>query len=320
MDMRKNWYVWLILILLFLGLFSVLYLSNFTFKFPTSEILRIRLVRFLVTFVAGYTLAVAGGSLQTILQNPLADPYILGISSGALLGVALFKILNLHLYIALSVPAFLFAALTIFSIYYLARVKGTLVKELLILGGLFLNFFFNGIVFYLLVLKREVLEEILYVLWGFTGVIVTSGELPFLLISLVLAFILACLPLIRIRELDAITLGDQEALSLGVDVHGIRNFVFFTTSASTALIVSITGAVGFVGLMIPNIIKKIIGGKHAVLIPASGLGGALLLLIADSISRNISPVELPLSIILGIFAVPFFFWIIWRQRNESSRS
>ncbi|HOK23412.1 MAG: iron ABC transporter permease [Candidatus Hydrothermae bacterium] len=317
--MRKNWFLWLITIILTLVIFSILYLTNFTFRFPPKEIFYIRLIRFLVTSVAGFTLAIAGSTLQTILQNPLADPYILGISSGALLGVALSKIFGSQIHLTAFLPAFVFAMVTIFSIYYLARVKGTLVKELLILGGLFLNFFFNGIVFYLLVLKREVLEEILYILWGYTGIIVTTGELPFLIISLFIAFILACLPLLKVRELDAITLGDYEAMSLGVDVHKVRNFVFFTTSASTALVVSITGAIGFVGLMVPNIIKKIIGGKHAILIPASGLCGALLMLIADAISRNISPVELPLSIILGIFAVPFFFWIIWRQRNESNR-
>ncbi|MDI6851718.1 MAG: iron ABC transporter permease [bacterium] len=317
--MRKYWYIYLIVLLLVLFVFSYLYVTNFTFKTPSEEILRLRILRFVVTFVAGYVLAISGVSLQTILQNPLADPYILGVSSGALLGIAISKVAGISLQFVFSIPAFIFSVLAIFFIYYLARVKGSLVKELLILGGLFLNFFFNGIVFYLLVLKREVLEEILYILWGFTGVIVTEGELPLLVITLFLALIVASLPLLKTKELDAITLGDPEALSLGIDVNKIRIMVFFTTSASTALIVSITGAIGFVGLMVPNIIKKIIGGKHAVLLPVSGLGGSLMLLVADSVSRVVAPVELPLSIILGIFAVPFFFWIVWRQRNEGNR-
>jgi len=319
MNMRKNWYIYLGVLLILLFAFSYLYVTNFTFKTPSQEILRLRILRFVVTFVAGYVLAMSGASLQTILQNPLADPYILGVSSGALLGVALSKIAGISFQYAFSIPAFLFSVIAIFFVYYLARVRGSLVKELLILGGLFLNFFFNGIVFYLLVLKREVLEEILYILWGFTGVIVTEGELPLLGIALFLAMLIASLPLLKMKELDAITLGDHEALSLGIDVNKIRNMVFFTTSASTALIVSITGAIGFIGLMVPNIIKKIIGGKHAALLPVSGLGGALMLLVADSVSRVVAPVELPLSIILGIFAVPFFFWIVWRQRNEGNR-
>lgn len=311
--------MYLVVLLLTLFIFSYLYVTNFSFKVPVEEILRLRILRFAVTFIAGYVLAVSGASLQTILQNPLADPYILGVSSGALLGIALSKIAGITFQFAFSIPAFIFSILAIFFIYYLARVKGSLVKELLILGGLFLNFFFNGIVFYLLVLKREVLEEILYIIWGFTGVIVTEGELPFLGITLLLSLIIASLPIFKVKELDAITLGDPEALSLGVDVNKIRNMVFFTTSASTALIVSITGAIGFIGLMVPNIVKRVIGGKHAVLLPVSGLGGALLLLVADSVSRVVAPVELPLSIILGIFAVPFFFWIVWRQRNEGNR-
>ena len=318
--MKKRWYVNFTLLLLFLLSFSYLYLTNFTFRLPQKEILTIRGIRFIVTFTAGFVLAISGASLQTMLQNPLADPYILGISTGALLGVAISKLLNLSIPLIFSLPAFIFATIAVFSIYYLSKVRGVLVKELLILGGLFLNFFFGGLVFYMLVLKREVLSQILYTLWGYTGVIVTSNELIILLLILFIALIISCLPIFKIREMDAITLGDHEALSLGVDVNKVRNFVFFTASASTALIVSITGAIGFVGLMVPNIVKKIIGGKHAVFLPSSGLGGALLLIIADIISKYVSPVELPLSIILGIFAVPFFFWIIWRQRYESSRS
>ncbi|MEO0272885.1 MAG: iron ABC transporter permease [candidate division WOR-3 bacterium] len=317
--MKKRWYLYLIGVILITAITSYLYLTGFTGRLPEEEILALRLVRLAITFVSGFVLAISGASLQTILQNQLAEPYILGISSGALLGVAISKLLNLTIPLAFSVPAFFFALFSIFLIYHLSRVRGILVKELLVLGGLFLNFFFSGVVFYLLVLKREVLSQILYTLWGYTGIIVTSKELLFLIITLTLAFILSSLPLLKIKELDAITLGDHEALSLGVDVHKVRNFIFFTTSASTALIVAITGAIGFIGLMVPNIVKKLFGGKHAVLLPVSGVCGALFLIIADIISRSISPVELPLSIILGTFAVPFFFWIIWRARYESNR-
>lgn len=318
--MRKKWLIGFLVLIFLLIFFVYSYLTGFQYKIPVKPIFQLRLLRLIVTFLAGYVLSVAGASLQTILQNPLADPYIVGVSSGALLGVALSLLFSINLSLAVSLPAFAFSVGTIFLIYYLSRIKGALVKELLILGGLFLNFFFNGLVFLILVLKREVLSEILYKLWGYTGIVATQEELLLILLTLILAFILSNLTLLKYKELDAITLGDAEALSLGVDVHKVRNFIFLISSATTALVVSVTGAIGFVGLMVPNIVKRLIGGKHSVLIPASGLGGALLLLIADSISKSLFPVEMPLSIILGIFSVPFFFWILWRQRNESDRS
>jgi len=318
--MKKKGWLGISLVGFFLIAFSYLYLSGFSKTLPPHDIFMIRLTRFLITFVAGFVLAISGASLQTILQNPLADPYLLGISSGALLGVAISKILPLNIHLAISIPGFTFSILTVLAVYHLSKVRGILVKELMILGGLFINFFFSGLVFYLLVIKKEILSQILYTLWGYTGVVVTSSEFVLLLLTLFLAFLISLLTLLKLRELDALTLGDHEALSLGIDVNKVRNYVFFTVSWATALVVSVTGAIGFVGLMVPNIVRKTIGAKHAVYLPLSGFTGALLLLLADVISRKVSPVELPLSIILGIFAVPFFFWIIWRARYESDRS
>ena len=316
--MKKLWFLKIIVLVLILGVSVYLYLVPWS-EGP-STILKLRFVRLLLTLVAGYTLSINGAVLQSVLRNQLADPYLVGVTGGALVGFTLGEISGIRSTFFLSLPAFLFSTASIVLVYYLAKRGGKVRKELLILSGLFINFFSYSFVFLMLVSKREVLERIIYVLWGYTGIILRRGEfIPFIFITILL-FLIPIIFLLLAKELDAISLGEAEAVSIGVDVEKLKRWAFLLTSFTTAIIVSLAGAIGFIGLMIPNIVRRVIGGRHMVLLPAAGCGGALLALFADYISKVLTPYELPLGIITSLLGVPFFIWLLIGGGYEGNRS
>ncbi|HHF53474.1 MAG TPA: iron ABC transporter permease [candidate division WOR-3 bacterium] len=316
--MNKFWPLKIIVLVLILGVSVYLYLVPWQ-EVP-STILKLRFVRLLLTLVAGYTLSINGAVLQSVLRNQLADPYLVGVTGGALVGFTLGELSGIRSSFFLSLPAFLFSTASIILVYYLAKRGGKVRKELLVLSGLFINFFSYSFVFLMLVSKQEVLERIIYILWGYTGIILQKGEfIPFISITILL-FLIPMIFLLLSKELDAISLGEAEAVSIGVDVEKLKRWTFLLTSFTTAIIVSLAGAIGFIGLMIPNIIRRIIGGRHIVLLPAAGFGGALLALLADYISRVLTPYELPLGIITSLLGVPFFVWLLIGGGYEGDRS
>ena len=316
--MKKLWFLKIIVLVLILGVSVYLYLVPWQ-EVP-STILKLRFVRLLLTLVAGYTLSINGAVLQSVLRNQLADPYLVGVTGGALVGFTLGELSGIRSSFFLSLPAFLFSTASIILVYYLAKRGGKVRKELLILSGLFINFFSYSFVFLMLVSKREVLERIIYVLWGYTGIILRRGEfIPFISITILL-FLIPIIFLLLAKELDAISLGEAEAVSIGVDVEKLKRWAFLLTSFTTAIIVSLAGAIGFIGLMIPNIVRRVIGGRHMVLLPAAGFGGALLALFADYISKVLTPYELPLGIITSLLGVPFFIWLLIGGGYEGNRS
>jgi len=316
--MNKFWPLKIIVLVPILGVSVYLYLVPWQ-EVP-STILKLRFVRLLLTLVAGYTLSINGAVLQSVLRNQLADPYLVGVTGGALVGFTLGELSGIRSSFFLSLPAFLFSTASIILVYYLAKRGGKVRKELLVLSGLFINFFSYSFVFLMLVSKQEVLERIIYILWGYTGIILQKGEfIPFISITILL-FLIPMIFLLLSKELDAISLGEAEAVSIGVDVEKLKRWTFLLTSFTTAIIVSLAGAIGFIGLMIPNIIRRIIGGRHIVLLPAAGFGGALLALLADYISRVLTPYELPLGIITSLLGVPFFVWLLIGGGYEGDRS
>jgi len=316
--MKKLWFLKILVLILILSVSVYFYLVPWSGG--PSTILKLRFVRLLLTLAAGYTLSINGAVLQSVLRNQLADPYLVGVTGGALVGFTLGEILGMRSSFFLSLPAFLFSTASIVLVYYLAKRGGKVRKELLVLSGLFINFFSYSFVFLMLVSKREVLERIIYILWGYTGIILQKGEfIPFISIS-VLLFLVPIAFVLLSKELDAISLGEAEAVSIGVDVEKLKRWAFLLTSFTTAIIVSLAGAIGFIGLMVPNIVRRVIGGRHTVLLPAAGFGGALLALVADYLSKVLTPYELPLGIITSLLGVPFFIWLLIGGGYEGNRS
>lgn len=268
----------------------------------------IRIPRVLAGLLIGAGLAVSGCVFQGILRNPLAEPYTLGVSGGAALGVTLALVTGIS-FSWLAVPAFSFlGALLAVGLVYLLASRLHFSVTGLILGGVILSFIFSSIVLFIWALAKpvEVHSAFMWLMGNFSGL--NTG-----ILKIVAIFTLAGIGVVFIfgRDLDALTLGDEKALHLGVNVIQIRRFLYIISSLMVGACVSLVGIIGFVGLIIPHLNRLIIGPKHRPLILASALVGGIFLSLADTLARTIiAPVELPVGVITGIIGGIFFIILL----------
>ena len=278
------------------------------------QILNLRIARIILAIVAGGGLAVAGTALQAILRNSLAEPYLLGTSSGAGLGAILALIMNIY-GPYLPVAAFTGALVSIALVYAIARQNNRIPVQSLILSGVIVSIALSGIMVFLISLSgNEVLHSATWWLWGSLEVSDTG------LLAIVTAAVALCVIIIYAlsQDLNAISIGEEEAVHLGIKIEAVKALVFILTSLMTACLVCICGMIGFVGLIIPHTVRLIVGPNHKVLIPASCLGGAAFMVICDTIARtSFRPTEIPIGVITSIVGAPIF--IILLKRNQKVR-
>lgn len=279
----------------------------------------IRLPRILLAIVVGASLSVAGASFQALLRNPLADPYVLGVSSGAAVGSILVLILENQLslspeFAGLLTPfgAFLGAAITIAAVYILGRRDGQIESTTLLLGGIITASFLSAIIMLLMsTLSGSNLRGASYWLMG------SLSSLPprSLLYLVGIGFLVAAgVIYTTASDLNLLLSGEQEAMHLGVDVPRVRIVVYLAASILTGLAVSVSGAIGYVGLLVPHAMRLIFGSDHRMLLPASALGGAIALVIADTIARTIvAPSELSVGAVTALVGAPFFIYLLRRR-------
>ncbi len=275
-----------------------------------SGIFTLRLLRVTIGIIAGGVLAVVGASLQSLLRNPLADPWTLGVASGAALGAAVAVLLKLNYSFFLPTFGFLGALVAIATVYLLARNKTGLTITKLVLAGVITSFFFSSMLMLILILGRHTLGEAVYLMMGHLGVVITRHSLPLFVASLFLALIGGLWLTTHHRELDIISLSEETALSLGVEVQRLTLSVFLVSSLTVGLVVAWTGAISFIGLVVPHLVRMIFGPRHDRVLPASFILGAGILLGADAVVRNIVPGGLPLSVITSLIGVPFFIYLL----------
>jgi len=277
---------------------------------------QIRFPRVLLAFLVGASLALAGAAFQGLLQNPLADPYTIGISSGAALG-ATTAILILPAGI-LSLPvipvfAFLGALAALFSVYQLGRVGGRLTVVTVLLAGVVISSFFSALISLSMLFAGEQMRSIFFWLAGGLGMrgwLYVKLIVPYLLLGLSVLLFFS-------RDLNLILQGEEEALSLGVEVERVKKFVLVAASLLAAGAVSVSGMIGFVGLIVPHALRMFIGPDHRLLFPASVLGGGIFLVSADTLARTaLSPVELPVGMITAFIGAPFFMYLLRRHRSK----
>jgi iron complex transport system permease protein len=272
-------------------------------------VMEIRLPRICLTALAGTALAVCGLVLQALLGNPLAEPFILGISSGAAMGA----ILAIALGIAfggwgLTALAFLGAMLTVILVMAMAGSRGRLNPTTLLLTGVIINAFFTAVIMFVLSTSREArIHQMLFWLYGnVTGA--RLGEVLWLA-PLVLAG--SAVLFLQARGMNLLVLGDETAMHLGLSLTQYRWGLLGVTSFLTAAVVSLSGIIGFVGLIVPHLCRMTHGPDHRVLVPACALWGASFLLLADGIARAIfSPVEIPLGVVTAAVGAPFFLLLL----------
>ncbi|MCG2724932.1 MAG: iron ABC transporter permease [Elusimicrobia bacterium] len=286
---------------------------------PTSLIgfdilFHIRLPRVMQAVIVGCALSVAGVIFQGVLKNPLCDPYIMGTSSGALIGAVLAQFINLNqnsffFYILIAV-----CALTATLIAYnLAKYKKQVSNVDLILAGVIISAFLSALVLLFLSLRRESALNIVFFMMG--GLYETDKGL--LIVVSVLVFLGIALSLALSRQLDIFSLGEEKAVHLGINTEKYKIIYFTIASLITACAVSISGTIGFVGLVVPHMARMLVGPSHFKLILASAIGGSIFLIVADAFARTIiAPSEIPVGIITALAGAPFFLWLLLRNREK----
>ncbi|MGI5839994.1 MAG: FecCD family ABC transporter permease [bacterium] len=282
-----------------------------------SIIISLRLRRIVLAILVGYALALAGTVFQGVLQNPLADPYIIGVSSGAALGatVAIVSGFPLRLLGIGAVPVFSFAgALGSLTLAYRLARRGRAVPMLnLLLSGIAVGSFFSALVSLLIFYGRESMEQVVFWMMGglsHGGWRQVWGVVPYIIGA-------SGVVLAHTREMNALLLGDAAAYHLGVDVEKVRRRLIFTGALLTASAVAVSGLIGFVGLIVPHMMRLFTGPDHRRLLPAAAIGGAILLLLADTAARSVlPPAEIPVGIITALCGAPFFLYLLHRRNKD----
>lgn len=281
----------------------------------TIIIMDVRLPRILAAALVGGGLALAGGVFQAILLNPLADPYTLGISSGAAFGAStafILPILGVTVPFMVSVPVFAFlgAMATLFAVFYLAAGDDRLSSNTLILSGVIVAAILSAAIGFIKYLADEEVNTIIFWLMGsFIGKSWQDvGTISCILLPGVFFIQFYA------RDLNIMALGQSTADTLGVNSARIRKYLLVSASILTAVCVSTAGVIGFIGLIVPHIIRHLSGPDNRVLLPASFLAGATLLLLADTITRAVLPHEIPIGILTALIGGPFFCYIFRKKQ------
>lgn len=279
-----------------------------------SIIFDIRLPRILLGFAIGGALSLAGVILQGMFRNPLVEPYTLGVSGGAALGVALNIVLRLYKVSILTLPLFGFlgASLVIILLYSLSIRKGILKIQGLLLCGVMLSFISSSLIMLIMAVSRtEDLHGIIFWIMG-------SLEEPNLLlikVALWMSILVLVISYLFCFDLNALSLGEEEALHLGVNVEKTKRLLFLIASLLTGFSVSIAGIIGFVGLVVPHFVRMFVGSDHRILLASSFLVGATFLIFCDTLARMvISPLELPVGVITGILGGSIFVYALTKRQ------
>lgn len=271
-------------------------------------VFNIRLPRILLGVLVGASLSVAGAGFQALLRNPLADPYVLGVSSGAALGAIL----------ALGAPSLLTplaafggAGAAIACVYLLGRRGGQLDSYTLLLAGIITASFLSALILFLMTTLPS--RDTRGMAFWLMGDLSSSSALPAGLLFVVMLFAIGAI-YTTAADLNLLLSGEQEAAHLGVDVPRVKLVVYLSASLLTALAVSVSGAIGFVGILVPHIIRLLFGSDYRVLIPATALGGAIVIVLADALARTVNaPNELPVGAITAMAGAPLFLYLLRRR-------
>jgi iron complex transport system permease protein len=278
-------------------------------------ILNIRLPRILLGGLVGASLAIAGAAMQGLFRNPMASPYVLGISSGAAFGASLSIVLGFSIVtgqFATPVMAFAFAFMTLFLVYSIAKADGRVPVDTLLLAGIAIAAFFTALVSFTKYLAGEKLSAIVF--WMMGGL--WDSRWTFFAFALPMVVAGTAMILIFSRDLNVMMIGEDHAVNLGVNVPLVRNTILVASSLVTAAAVSVSGVIGFVGLIVPHIMRLFVGPDNRILLPASCLVGAIFMIWTDRIAGTIvSPEELPVGIITALLGAPFFLYLLKRRKG-----
>lgn len=288
---------------------------------PTAVILlQLRLPRVLLAFLVGGCLAAVGTALQAMLRNPLADPYVLGISSGAALGAALAILLGLEAsllaFSTLPLCAFGGGLLALAIVYRVATSSGALPVQSLLLAGVILNAIFSALIMFATSMMSPSRS---FAITSWLMGTLTAPTYPALAILTMYVTGGGLMLLGQARALNVLTLGEESAKSLGVEVERVKKTIFIVSALLTGAVVSASGLIGFIGMMVPHAVRMLVGPDHRILLPASVLAGGAFLTAADAVARSIlAPSEIPVGVITALVGGPcFLYFLVCRKGGPS---
>jgi iron complex transport system permease protein len=285
---------------------------------PATEtiILDIRLPRIILAGLVGAALAIAGATYQGLFRNPLADPYLIGAAQGAALGAVVGFLLPIEFsamgFGVIPMLAFTGAVLSVAVVYILARVGKTVPVTTLILAGVALGSLWGSIYSYLIINSGERIHGIIFWVMGSFSLSSWSEVavvLPYVVIGIIVIILYS-------RSLNVMQLDEEQAKQLGINVERVKLILLAAATLITAAAVSFVGTIGFVGIIVPHVVRLIWGPDHRFLLPLSVLSGAIFLIIADLVARTVlSPTEIPIGIITAVCGVPFFLYLLRRRKG-----
>lgn len=281
-----------------------------------NTILFLRLPRVLLGAIVGASLAMCGVAMQALVRNQLADPFILGVSSGASTFATLDMLFGVFAFLGtyrLSLSAFLGAAFTIILVYMLSRVKGRIQMSQLLLSGVAIAMIMDGITKMITLSAPNALGLHNAEFW-MSGSL-AGAKWAYLTLPLVTMIICMIVLMIQYRSLDVLLLGDQTALTLGVNVVRVQKGLIVIASLLAGVTIAVSGSIGFVGLMCPHFARLMVGGNHKRVLPLSALLGAILVILTDVAARMIfAPEELPIGILTAIIGGPIFILLLRKKQ------
>ncbi|MGO4185515.1 iron ABC transporter [Paenibacillus sp. FSL A5-0031] len=275
---------------------------------------QVRLSRILLAVLVGACLALAGTGFQGVLRNPLADPYTLGVSSGSSVGASFIILFGLQSAIGMwTIPLVAFATgtLTLLGVFWLSRNKGVIHIETLILSGVIIQSFLGAFVSFMVSVSEGVVNQILFWLMG--SLAMRSWEHVYMLIP----FLAVGFPLLLAygQSLNLFVLGERHAAHLGIHVERTKLIVLISSTLLTAAAVSVSGVIGFVGLVVPHLIRLLVGPDYRLITPLSAIGGGIFILWADTLARMaLTPKEIPLGVVTALLGAPFFAYLLHRRK------
>jgi iron complex transport system permease protein len=278
---------------------------------PNAIFWQIRLPRVLLACLVGAELAVAGVILQDLFLNPLTDPYVTGVSSGAALGATIGIVLHLSGLPFMAVLALIGGFATLGVVWMVARRRGRIDIFVLLLAGVTISYLASAAVTVLMIQANQDMNAIVFWLMGsFSGRSWPEVEIALAAVPFMVA------PLFFTREMDILLQGEKRALELGVEVERTKRLLLVTAGVLTAIAVSVSGIIGFVGLVVPHIVRLLVGPGHRSLLPVSLLVGASLMGVADLLSRTvIAPSEIPVGVVTTFVGAPLFVYLLRRGRK-----
>lgn len=278
-------------------------------------ILQVRLPRIVLGLIVGAALATAGAGFQGVLRNPLADPFTLGVASGASVGAAFLILMNMQFVFGsgtLPVVAFLTGMATLCVVYILSRVDGGMRRETLILAGVIVSSFLGAAVSFMVSLSDDIVNQIVFWLMGslsLRGWAYAGSIAPYVVAGIIVLCLYG-------RTLNLFELGERSAAHLGVRVERTKWIVLSVATLMTAAAVSVTGVIGFVGLVVPHMIRLMVGPDYRLIVPLSAVAGAVFVVWADTLARMVlSPTEIPLGVVTAFLGAPFFIYLLTKHKK-----